>query len=186
MLPLLSVTVQKMLTQPDWRYKYASIMALSQTGEYIEDAASIKGVVDMLLAFLSDANPILRFASCHAIGQISDDMKPHYQEKYGKESFLKLASLLKDPIPRVVSHAASAMTNLIEGMNYVDISPYMAELIGALLELSTTGISLVKESALTTIASIAEVAKEHYIPYFQKTSEILFAILANHHGKNYK
>ena len=79
MLPLLSVAVQKMLAQPDWRYKYASVMALSQTGEYIEDAASVKGVVDMLLVFLGDANPMLRFASCHAIGQISDDMKPHYQ-----------------------------------------------------------------------------------------------------------
>lgn len=79
MLPLLSVAVQKMLTMPDWRYKYASIMALSQTGEYIEDATSVKGVVEMLLGFLSDSNPMLRFASCHAIGQISDDMKPHYQ-----------------------------------------------------------------------------------------------------------
>lgn len=71
-------------------------------------------------------------------------------------------------------------------MEYADIAQYMPELIGALLELSTTGISLVKESALTTIASLAELAKEHYIPYFQKTSEVLFAILASHQGKEYK
>ena len=118
MLPILSVAVQKMLTMNDWRYKYASIMALSQTGEYIEDASSIKSVVEMLLNFLGDAHPMLRFASCHAIGQISDDLKPHYQELYGKDSFLKLAALLKDPVPRVVSHSASALTNLLEGVKY--------------------------------------------------------------------
>lgn len=157
-LPLLSGAVQKMLTMPDWRYKYASIMALSQTGEYIDEAKDIKGVVDMLHNFLGDANPMLRFASCHAIGQISDDLKPHYQENYGLESFMKLAALLKDPIPRVVSHASSALTNLIEGMEYSTIAQYVPELIAALLELSTTGISLVKESALSTIASIADIA----------------------------
>jgi hypothetical protein len=68
-----------MLTMTDWRYKYASIMALSQTGEYIDEAKDIKGVVDMLHGYLSDSNPMLRYASCHAIGQISDDLKPHYQ-----------------------------------------------------------------------------------------------------------
>jgi hypothetical protein len=112
-LPVLSVTVQKMLAMADWRYKFSSIMALSQTGEYIEDASSIKSIVEMLLNYLGDANPMLRFASCHAIGQISDDLKPHYQELYGKDSFLKLAALLKDPVPRVVSHSASALTNLV-------------------------------------------------------------------------
>lgn len=112
-LPLLSGAVQKMLTMNDWRYKYASIMALSQTGEYISEAKDIKGVVDMLHAFLGDSNAMLRFAACHAIGQISDDLKPHYQENYGMDSFLKLAALLKDSVPRVVSHAASALCNLI-------------------------------------------------------------------------
>ena len=170
MLPLLSMAVQKMLTMSDWRYKYASIMALSQTGEYIEDATSIKSIVEMLLVELSNENPMIRFSVCHALGQISDDLKPHFQELYGTESFLKLAALLRDPVPRVVSHSASALTNLIEGMEYSSFSMYMPELVSTLLGLATTGVSLVKESALTTIASIAEVAKEQYVPFFQKTS----------------
>lgn len=71
---------------------------------------------------------------------------------------MKLAFLLKDPIPRVVSHAASAMTNLLEEMKYEDISAYMPELMEALNELVRTGISIVKESAMTTIASVGEMA----------------------------
>jgi hypothetical protein len=43
-----------MLMVSDWRYKYASVMAISQTGEYIDDAASIKVIVDILLNLLQD------------------------------------------------------------------------------------------------------------------------------------
>lgn len=32
MLPILSDTIQKMLAQEDWRYKYTAVMALSQIG----------------------------------------------------------------------------------------------------------------------------------------------------------
>jgi hypothetical protein len=55
--------------------------------------------------------------------------------------------------------------------------------MNALLELSTKGISLVKESALTTIASLAETTGEHFLPYFEKTSEILFSLVQSHTGK---
>lgn len=133
-----------MIGMDDWRYKYASLMALSQTGEYIEDVTEIKMVVAMLIEFLGDANPMLRYAACHAIGQISDDLSPDYQKAYGYESFIKLAGLLKDKVPRVVSHAASAMTNLLVEMEYNDIKEYMPELVSALLELMTSGISIVK------------------------------------------
>lgn len=108
----------------------------------------------MLLGFLSDSNPMIRYASCHALGQISDDLSPSFQKHYGNETFIKLAPLLKDPVPRVVSHAASALTNLVEGMDYKSIESYMPELMNALTELVVSGISLVKESAMTTIASL--------------------------------
>jgi hypothetical protein len=61
---------------------------------------------------------MLRYAACHAIGQISDDMNPKYQELYGATTYPKLVQLLKDPIPRVVSHSAAALTNFLEGMKY--------------------------------------------------------------------
>lgn len=56
---------------------------------------------------------MLRYACCHAFGQISDDMQPKFQELYSREIFPKLLALLKDPIPRVVSHSAAALTNFI-------------------------------------------------------------------------
>lgn len=68
---------------------------------------------------------MMRYASCHAIGQISDDMKPKFQEIYGAETYPKLVDLLKDPIPRVVSHSAAALTNFLEGMKFEDCASRM-------------------------------------------------------------
>jgi hypothetical protein len=78
-LPILSATIEKLLTNADWRYKYTAVMALSQIGEYIEDVDKISSVLVMIVGFLKHENPMMRYASCHSIGQISDDMQPRFQ-----------------------------------------------------------------------------------------------------------
>ena len=114
MLPILSGTIEKLLQNPDWRYKYTAVMALSQIGEYIEDVEKISSVLQMIVGFLKHPHPMMRYASCHAIGQISDDMQPKFQEKYGDSIFPELLQLLQaDPVPRVVSHSAAALTNFL-------------------------------------------------------------------------
>ncbi len=39
--------------------------------------------MEVIIGFLGDKNPMLRYSACHAIGQISDDMQPKFQEFYG-------------------------------------------------------------------------------------------------------
>ncbi len=78
LLPVLSLTIQKLLESNDWRYKYAAIMALSQTGEYVEEIKNLAPVVATILKFGMDENCMIRYASCHAIGQIADDKKPQF------------------------------------------------------------------------------------------------------------
>lgn len=70
---------------------------------------------------MKDSNAMLRYASCHAIGQISDDMQPRFQDVYGNGVLPELVSLLRDTVPRVVSHAAAALTNFLEGMKIEQI-----------------------------------------------------------------
>lgn len=38
-----------------------------------------------------------------------------------------LLRYLDDPIPRVVSHAAAALTNFIEGFSDDDVAPYLQQ-----------------------------------------------------------
>ncbi len=77
-LPVLSSTVEKLLQHQDWRYNYAAIMALSQVGEYIDDVSTVQPIMDTVLKFLTSPNPVIRYGVFHAIGQISDDMKPEF------------------------------------------------------------------------------------------------------------
>lgn len=186
LLPLLSMTVEKMLASADWRYKYAAVMALSQVGEYIEEAANIKGIVGILLGLMGDANPMIRYACCHAIGQISDDMQPQFQEHYGKDVYQKLLVALKDPVNRVVSHSAAALTNFLEGMEYSDVEPTMDQLVAHLLLLTSNGISIVKESALSALASAAELAGSSFVKYYEATLPVLFRVFEVHTTKEYK
>jgi hypothetical protein len=67
-----------MFTLPDWRYRNAAIMALSQVGEYIDEINEVGPIVNIVLNFCKDPNPKIRYSICHCIGQISDDMKPEF------------------------------------------------------------------------------------------------------------
>ena len=54
MLPLLSILAQNTLANDqDWRFKHAGLMALSQVGEYIEDAEKIAPMVPTIIAHLT-------------------------------------------------------------------------------------------------------------------------------------
>jgi len=55
-----------------------------------------------------------------------------------------------------------------------------------LLTLVQNGISLVKENAVTSLATIVEQAKEAYVPFFKETVGILINSLAAHSAKEYK
>lgn len=44
-LPILSESIKHLLENHDWRYKYTAVMALSQVGEYIEDATQIVSII---------------------------------------------------------------------------------------------------------------------------------------------
>ena len=41
-------------------------------------------------------------------------------------------------------------------------------MMGKLCNLINTGISIIKENAVTALASLAESAKEHFEPYFEE------------------
>lgn len=114
----------------------------------------------MILGFMKHENPMMRYAACHAIGQISDDMQPRFQNKYGSDVFPELVTILQnDPVPRVISHSAAALTNFLEGMKFEQIAGQFDLLVNLLLHHSVNGISLIQESALSALSSTVEIAK---------------------------
>lgn len=185
-LPVLSATVQKLLEHSDWRYNFSAIMALSQVGEYIDDINTVKPIINTVLTFLQRENPMLRYSVFHVIGQISDDMKPTFQQEFKESITPILLKYLDDPVPRVVSHAAAAMTNFIEGFSDDEINPYLKDILLKLFSLVNNGCSIVKENCMTAIASTAEAAKHQFHPYFNDIMPVLFNIFTQYPGKEYK
>lgn len=129
---------------------------------------------------------MLRYAACHAVGQISDDMQPKFQEIYGDAIYPKLIDLLQDPIPRVISHSAACLTNFLEGMKLEKVSQSLDRLMELLISHCNNNISIVKESCLSAISSVAEICKEHYQRYLEVSAQMLFNIIETHTSKEYK
>jgi hypothetical protein len=84
---------------------------------------------------------------------------------YGNGVLPELINLLNDPVPRVVSHSSAALTNFLEGMKWEQIQESLSQMMGLLLKHTNDGISLVKESCLSAISSVVEVAKENFQPF---------------------
>lgn len=72
-MPILSEIIKELLRNQDWRHQFAAIMALSQVGEFIKDASQLISIIQITLQYLESENPMLRYAACHAAGQISND-----------------------------------------------------------------------------------------------------------------
>lgn len=79
MLPFLSDCIQKLLASDDWKMIHAAFMALSQIGEYMVDKPEeVAPIVEKIGIYISHDNPRIRYACCHCIGQLADDLAPDF------------------------------------------------------------------------------------------------------------
>lgn len=161
-------------------------MALSQVGEYIDEVSEVKPIVELVAGMLNDANPMIRYAVCHAIGQISDDMKPKFQEFF-LDTLLPvlLNKLTVEDVPRVTSHLLAALTNFVEGAEK-GVDKFTQQLVQISVTLLQNSISIVKENAMSVIAATAEAAKLAFVPYFNELMPLLFSVFNTHNGKQYR
>lgn len=185
-LPPFSAMLTDMVGTNDWRYKYSALMALSQVGEHITAINEMDPIVEFTLRFFKDENPKVRYAAFHCAGQLSDDRRFDFQQRFSPTMIPALIEAFNDQVPRVLAHALAALTNFLEGSSKGGVEGYVTAILEPCLNFIDTGISLVKENSISTIAALAEAAKEDFIPYWQKTAEIIFNVLKNVHQREYK
>ena len=185
-LPILSSLLVEMVKTANWKYKFVALMALSQVGEYIEDINELDPIMEFVIEFTHNEHPKVRYASLHAIGQIADDKKAAFQERYLHVILPKVLDLLNDNAPRVVSHCFAAITNLIEHMPKTQGMQYIESLYNPILHWIQNGISVVRESAVTALAVLAASCEEGFVPYWARAAEIIYDILKNATKKEYK
>lgn len=191
MLGFLSDCTQNMLgPDKDWKMKHAAFMALSQIGEYMRNKPEeIKPIVVKIGEYMGHENPRIRYACCHAIGQLADDLAPDFQILYHDQVLPMLAQRLKDPVPRVLGHACASLTNHFENCSNPkeQIEPFIKELMNELWQIVEKGSCFVREHALSAISSLSVGAgKEIFAPYYEQNMNILFMIIENANDPNLK
>lgn len=157
-----------------WKYKYAAIMAIAQTVEYLpEDDDNyhdrIGQIISRVLGFLNDQFPRVRYACCQTIGQISLDHSPFIQEAFHSSVIPQLIQAIDDPISKVSSHALSALINFTEEVVNEDLQPYVCPLMEKLLGIlhkHPQPPRIVREQCITMVAVIAGVIENDFAPYY--------------------
>jgi HEAT repeat protein len=178
-LPVAFQHIAQMLQNTDWRHRYAALMTISSIGEGCQPVMGreLGRVIEMVVPYLQDAHPRVRYAACNALGQMSTDFASDLQTKYHAVVVPALIATTQDPHPRVKAHAAAALVNFSEGCDKELLNPYLDSLLSNLYELLRTPRRVVQEQALQTIAVIAESAKDLFAKYYDTFIPVLLLIL---------
>jgi hypothetical protein len=137
-MPILSDFVSR----TDWRFRHAGLRALSQAGE----AVPLKDLpLKQICGFLTDANPRVRYAACHCIGQLAHDFAPQIQQKHhGLILPALLTPLGEYEFPRIQNFAAAALFNFIDKCVPETFDPHMEATLTKLLDVLKNGVNPVK------------------------------------------
>ena len=189
LVPVLFGIISNMLGNGDWKQRYTALMAISIIGEgcYSALAPVLGEVVKKILVFSNDPHPRVRWAFCNAIGQMSTDFGPQFQNQFSAEVVPSLINLMDDTAnPRVQSHSASAIINFCEHATKDQLKPYLNDLMNKFGLLMSSGKKIVIEQSITAIAAVADCAEEHFLPYYSKVMPILKGVLHNAKGHDYR
>jgi hypothetical protein len=179
----------------NWRERHAGIFGLSTIGEgckrqmepHLRDI-----VVEALIPLLADEHPRVRYAACNAIGQMSSDFGPTLQKKCHE---VVIPSLLERAVdlscPRVSAHALAAFVNFCEDCPKNIISIYLDRIMEKMQwildqtfnQLLASRKKIVLLQVITTVASIADSAQEHFSNYYAQLMPPLKYILKNSDDK---
>ncbi|KAL9651599.1 hypothetical protein ABK040_001544 [Willaertia magna] len=169
----------------DWKYRHTGLMAIAQTAEGCNEQyyKYLKEIVSMNVGLFDDPHPRVRYAAIHCAAQLSTDFTGHIQANFHQMIVPALLKGMGDPIPKVQSHAATAVVNFVEDSESKVIQPYLDTLLSKLLDLLKTGRRFVQEQSLSAISAIADCAETLFIQYYDHIVPFLKEILWNATGK---
>lgn len=186
MLKYLSDCVAQLLKTGEWKKMFASFMALSQVGEYMEDVEEIRPIVHTLKMNSNHPEPRVRYAVLHCLGQMSDDFAPKFQEVYHADIIPVLLERMQDKVPRVMAHACASSTNFLENCLANHLQPHFDTLYKTITGIIDTASSYVKENALAALSALSVGTPELFTPYYDATMEVLLRILIQVNDPIYK
>lgn len=187
-LPVANTFLQQFLSNPDWRYRHAGLMAVSQIGEGCakQIQLSLGDVINMVLANFQDPHPRVKWAAINTVGQMATDFGPDLQNDHHQSVLTALMYAMEDASARVQSHAAAAVINFCEHAEAAVMEPYLDPLLQKLFVLLKHSRKIVLEQAITAVASVADSAEVNFAKYYDMFMPFLKDVLAKAEGKEYR
>lgn len=182
MVPLAEQALPQLMTDQAWQQRHAALICLAQIAEgcakVMLQNKQVTGLVQMCKQGLQDPHAKVRWAACQAVGQMCTDLGPDIQNNEHATIVPALTQVMKDfNEPRVQAHAAAAIVNFSENCDEEILTGYLDALITQLLGLLQNGQKLVKEGALTALASVADAANAHFMRYYDTVMPMLKSVL---------
>jgi len=190
LIPLFFGSILPTLMQSQiWQERYTGLMVISIIAEGCEKQMKsiLQDVVRNVLPFMKDSHPRVRWAACNALGQLSTDFQPEFQEKFHDSVLPALISTMDDVNnPRVQGHAAAAVINFCEAATSTLLAPHIRPLLEKLYSLFMGGKVLVQEQVVTAVAAIADAAKGTFIEYYDIFMPVLKGVLSTANDKEHR
>ena len=126
--------------------------------------------------FNADPHPRVRSACCNAIGQMSTEFAPVFVKVFHTKLTPGLLMLMQDSAnPRVRDHSGATLVNFSEDCPKNILLTDLLNIMNRLEEVLTAKLhkmvekrnKLVLEQILSTIASVADMAQEKFVEYYE-------------------
>lgn len=171
LMPILFKVSRNALQSPgaDWRHARASILAMSQVAEYLDDESWVQLMIDFIVPYCVEEHPRVKDAAFLALGQICYDQDQHVQENYAEILLPKVSSGIDDENIRVSTTAVSALVAFVENgdLEYVDLKPFFEELLLRVLHRLIEGQTrAMQKECLSAVGLMADAVEEHFLPYY--------------------
>lgn len=177
--PVAFKLIAQYLNQNSWTHKHTGLMAIAQTAEGCVEQyeAHLKDLVFMVLKLFQDPHPRVRYAAIHCAAQLSTDFNGTLQAQYHAQIMPALLGAMDDQVPKVQSHAATAVVNFVEDCENKYISPYLDAVLSKLLHLLRGGVRFVQEQSLSAISAVADCSEQLFVHYYDHIVPYLKEIL---------
>ncbi|KZT52559.1 ARM repeat-containing protein [Calocera cornea HHB12733] len=188
-VPLTFQYIPQMLQSSDWKQRHAGLMAMASLGEGGSNVLKheLGTIVTFIAHAFGDPEGRVRYAACQCLGQLCTDLEGAIQQEHHTTILPILIRALRDPVPRVHAHAASAMINFCEGVPKAILAPYLPELVTGLVSMLNDNTQrYVQEQALTTLAMVADASEELFSQFYNSVMPVLVHVMQNAKASEYR